>query len=549
MASGSPVRIVAAAEDRGAEHLCLSMRDGTLLATDIYLPAKGKTPVPTVLIRLPYDKSGRYTFIPQIAEYFAAHDFACVAQDVRGKYRSEGELEPFVHEADDGLDTLEWIISQPWSSGVVGTWGDSYYGYTQWALASRHHPAHQAKVPRVTGHRFGDMRPGGGMPTFTLLDWIVDAWSVAELIDKGGVDHGWRPSIESVHVDLPRGQELYRQFARVPDLADEWVSSIFPDGDPASNLRIPALHVGGWFDNLQFWQLDDWESAKRSSPMSEHQFLRMGTNDHEDYCWREPGAPLGPDFAEDYEALSSHLPGLLDEAISFFDHYLRGKPGKWPAPTVKYEHARVGLRYATQWPPLSVETRKLHLTRGRLGDAEAADGEYVEWTHDPASPVPFPIPSEWDQNRSGVPDERHLHQRDDVLPFNGPMLEEAFDLAGRVEFHGRITASTKRTHVVARLCDVYPDSSARVIVANAADVCADGDTVFVIRLGDTAYRLPAGHRLRLAVSTSLHGQYVIHPGTEEDPWTATEGRRSRLRLHLAGAALSLTVDPGDPGVC
>src|SRR5699024_1004318 len=98
-------------------------RDGVHLATDVYLPDGDTTPGDTVLIRLPYDKAGSYTFIPQIAEYFMEHGYRVVAQDVRGKFRSEGEQLLFVHEAHDGYDTIEWITHQPWSNGKVAMWG------------------------------------------------------------------------------------------------------------------------------------------------------------------------------------------------------------------------------------------------------------------------------------------------------------------------------------------------------------------------------------------------------------------------------------------
>ena len=68
-----------------------------------------------MLVRLPYDKCGRYTFMPQCAPYFTERGYAFVVQDVRGKFRSEGETMPFVHEVDDGYDTLEWIVGQSWS--------------------------------------------------------------------------------------------------------------------------------------------------------------------------------------------------------------------------------------------------------------------------------------------------------------------------------------------------------------------------------------------------------------------------------------------------
>ncbi|MEI3865721.1 CocE/NonD family hydrolase [Microbacterium sp. CCNWLW134] len=537
-----PTRLLQSVADRRAtREERVRMRDGVRLATDVYLPAAGLGPVPTVLIRLPYDKTGRYTFIPQIAEHFAAHGFACVTQDVRGKYRSEGEREPFIREADDGCDTVDWIISQDWSNGAVGTWGDSYYGFTQWALASRHHPAHRAMVPRVTGHRFGDMRPGGGMPTFTLLDWVIDAWAVRELILTGGARHDTLPARSAAHPSLPDGQRLFERFVTVAEDPEAFVAGLFPDGNPAERLTIPALHTGGWFDNLQFWQLDDWHAAQRS-PASEHQFLRMWTSDHEDYRWREADEPLVADFGEDADALAEHVPRLLSEAIPFLRHYLGDRHDRWPAATVRYEHARVGVRDAAEWPPRRSEQKTFHLAAGALTDSPAT-GE-LSWAHEPADPVPFPIRSEWDQNRTGLPDEASLHAREDVAIFDSPPLDAPLDLVGGIDVSARISAGTERTHVIARLLDVHPGGRATMILANATDCVADGRQPFHVRLGDTAYRLPAGHRLRLALSSSLAGQYPVHPGTDESAWDATTHRPSRQTLHLEHATLTARVDRG-----
>ena len=110
--------------DPAAEQVMVPMRDGVRLATDVYLPAR-PGPLPAVLVRLPYDKCGRYTFMPQCAPYFTERGYAFVVQDVRGKFRSEGETMPFMHEVDDGYDTLEWIVAQSWSDGLVGMFGDS----------------------------------------------------------------------------------------------------------------------------------------------------------------------------------------------------------------------------------------------------------------------------------------------------------------------------------------------------------------------------------------------------------------------------------------
>ena len=106
------------------------MRDGVLLKADIYRP-KADGQFPTLLQRTPYDKRGASNF----AVKAASHGFVVIVQDVRGRYTSEGEWYPFLHESKDGYDTIEWAAWLPDSNGKVGMWGGSYVGATQMLAA------------------------------------------------------------------------------------------------------------------------------------------------------------------------------------------------------------------------------------------------------------------------------------------------------------------------------------------------------------------------------------------------------------------------------
>jgi putative CocE/NonD family hydrolase len=130
------------------------LRDGVLLATDVYLPAHGTypslvpdySPRPCLLHRTPYnkDKSARTErcLLPDgtlsepidslhTAERFAKRGYVVVVQDVRGRYSSQGVFSKYTREAVDGADTLAWILAQPWCSGEVGTFGLSYCAHVQ----------------------------------------------------------------------------------------------------------------------------------------------------------------------------------------------------------------------------------------------------------------------------------------------------------------------------------------------------------------------------------------------------------------------------------
>ena len=124
----------------------VSMRDGVALSTDIYLPAMDQ-PVPMVLIRTPYNNNNEA--IVHDCMYFATRGYGVATQDVRGRWDSDGDWYPFVHEAEDGFDTMEWIGQQPWCNGNIGTAGGSYVAMVQWQAAPLRSRFLKAMVPRV----------------------------------------------------------------------------------------------------------------------------------------------------------------------------------------------------------------------------------------------------------------------------------------------------------------------------------------------------------------------------------------------------------------
>ena len=99
---------------------------------------------------MPYGKQEAYCYMPSHGKYWAPRGYACVIQDVRGRWASEGVYEPFVNEAKDGYETLDWVAAQPWCNGNIGMTGESYYGYTQWAVAPLDHPNLRCIAPGDT---------------------------------------------------------------------------------------------------------------------------------------------------------------------------------------------------------------------------------------------------------------------------------------------------------------------------------------------------------------------------------------------------------------
>ena len=138
-----------------------------------------------MLVRLPYDKNGRYCWMPFIWPRTSSRAATpSYRRTCAGEFRSEGEPLAFVNEVPDGYDTIDWIARQPWSNGDVGMWGDSYYGFTQWAAVASGHPALKAIVPRVT---FADI--DGWLEGVTPLygaHYLGEYWT-------DHVSHEWTP--------------------------------------------------------------------------------------------------------------------------------------------------------------------------------------------------------------------------------------------------------------------------------------------------------------------------------------------------------------------
>ena len=227
------------------------MRDGVRLATSIYLP-EGEGPWPVILIRTPYGKDVMYG--PAAHKNFLAHGYASVAQDSRGKFKSEGKYVAFANDMEDGYDTVEWIAKQPWSNGKVGMSGPSAMGIAT-DLAAMAAPPHLVTgfVNVATGSRFIHSNYPGGVFLINLNE---------EWLRRQGVP----PS------DVPRPiNRVYDDQARVQDMRFYY-----------QRINIPMYNVGGWYDIFLEGNIDAFVGLQEhgGSGARGNQKLMMGAFGH-----------------------------------------------------------------------------------------------------------------------------------------------------------------------------------------------------------------------------------------------------------------------------
>jgi uncharacterized protein len=535
-----------------AEEHMVRMRDGARLATDVYLPAGDDDvvpPGPVVLIRLPYDKNGEYTFIPDIATYMVDRGYRVVTQDVRGKFRSEGEAILWINEAYDGYDTIDWIVAQAWSDGVVGMWGDSYYGYTQLAAASAGHPALRAIAPRVTGTRLGDLpvrRPGertsevemgvGRLYPVTHFQandtyhWEMD-WSArpyADAVERWFATVGERSP--SYDLTMPEPAPLRR----------------FPAGHPFAAPAVPMLMTIGWWDNCAPWSWADHAQVSARPAWALNEWLLLEDIDHENNSFARVPYAEDDNPVTSAEARAEMFPRYLDPALEFFDIFLRGLGSPADLPRVRWKVAgEDALHAAPSWPPPGAASTLLYVSSdGRLRDVPEPGETAREWPHDADAPVPSPVENAFEFLRE-FPDERELAERDDVLAFDGDVAESPLLLAGPVGLRATIASSGPEMDLFARLADVAPDGAAHLIARGQVTLYeATEPATVAVDLGHTAYRLAPGHRLRLTLASSDFPEFVPVPGNGGHRWLEADTETNRQSVVLGGdngAALTLSI--------
>ena len=318
-------------------NVMVTMRDGVELATDLYLPARDGQPLPgplpVLLLRTPYNKDEVESTLGD-NHWFAERGYLCVIQDCRGCYRSGGQVNFLFPEAEDGFDTLQWIDRQPWSGGRVGSWGTSWMGWTQTAMAALGPENLVAMVPNMSGsdaHQ-SSVRHGGAMELRFLAwaFWHSAANTQAELKHEAWVDgalnHGATPFRDWLkRMPIRPGQT---QLSLVPAY-ESWAFEILTHADRDEYWKHPSvcprehwdrfpdaatLLVGGWYDSYTRATFDNFAGL---SDHGKHVRLLMGP-------WTHGTIKPELSYAGDVEfGPIAALDSFQELHLEWFDRYLK----------------------------------------------------------------------------------------------------------------------------------------------------------------------------------------------------------------------------------
>jgi putative CocE/NonD family hydrolase len=513
--------------------VAVPMRDGVTLRADVYRPSEGRHPV--LLQRTPYGKQSSPGTWPILDPLRAADDgYVVVIQDVRGRFASEGEFEPFVDEALDGHDSVEWAAAQSWSTGDVGLYGSSYMSATQLQAARERPPHLRALAPFEASSDLGEGRSyrGGAFELGALLTIALQALGPGTIRRAAAAGNGLGLSVKDALRGLDRLPELAR--AGVAGLAEidvvrkaapyvlQWAAASDPDGELWRRLRLtdayagmpyPMLHLTSWYDQFHVGTLANFEGmVAAGGDAAAEQRLIVGPWNH--YVPR--GSTMGVLRVGETYFGASALIDMDRLQLAWFDRHLKGKGTGWPfrKPVRLFVMGRNAWRDEDAWPLARARTRELHLGEGTLSWEPAAAGAEAEFVHDGADPVPTRGGAHLVLDAlcpQGPVDQAGVQARDDVLVYSGAPLDADLEVTGWVEAALWVDADAQVADFAVVLSDVAQDGRCLNVCDGYARVAGGGGEV-TVRLGATAHVFLAGHALRVHVAGSCFPRHASNEG-------------------------------------
>lgn len=471
-------------------NLLIPLSDGVELAGDLYRPAGGG-PWPATLNFIPYHKDGRggRLDVEAVNRHFAARGYAALTVDFRGLGGSGGVNRfPFdPQEARDGHEVVEWIARQPWCDGNVGMWGVSYGGITALAVAATRPPHLRAIVPiHASADLYHDVvAPNGCRGGFWLgADWgprMVAFNLMPPLLSdpEGRWARVWAEHLEA------NGPWLFSWWDH-PGFDEFWASRVIA----VERIACPTFNIGGWRDL----------------------YAEATVRDH-----RRIGAPkrllMGP-WKHAFPDVALEAPAAgLHEIERWWERWLRGKDNGVTADlpvTLYVQGDGAGWRHEAAWPPPLARPTPWHThPDGTLAPLAPAGGSPPSvHVYDPTVGTGSLA---WDPWTTAIdPTIPGDQSGDDArsLAFTTPPLTAPLELVGSPEAHLEVAASVAPLYVVARLADVAPNGRSTLITLGWLDPALGEPPAprvgerrrVTVPLRATAYRVPAGHRLRLSVA-------------------------------------------------
>lgn len=472
-----------------SEHM-VPMRDGIKLYTQVYVPKDKNQKYPILLFRTPYSignygpEISRRTLGPN--QLYAPEGFIFVYQDVRGKFKSEGEfvvMRPHkvvkdgpkdTDESSDTYDTIEWILKNvPNHNSRVGQWGISYPGFQTVMGMIDAHPALKASSPQASPSDMwigDDFHHNGAFRLMYTFGWLSGNAAVRSgpSAKRGarfdyGTDDGYKFFLELGPVSNVDKKYFYKrvptwnEYMEHSDYDDYWKQQdVLPH---LNNIQHAILNVAGWFDAEDFYgPMSIYYTIEKKNPEN-LSILVVGP-------WRHGGWARGKgDSLGNIRFLSDTSVYYQDQVeFPFFLYYLKEKDRLELPEALVFETGTNQWKSYDHWPPQKTDEKNLYLqANGELSFAkpqENSEQAHDAFISDPENPVPYSAKIGTHQGHTWmIEDQRFAAGRSDVLVYQTDVLTENVTIAGPIIADLFISTTGTDADWIVKLIDVFPEGS------------------------------------------------------------------------------------------
>jgi hypothetical protein len=461
------------------------MRDGIKLFTAIYTPKDNPISYPILMERTPYSCSpyGENDFPSRLGPNtdLMKGKYIFVYQDVRGRYKSEGDFKEMtpaidnktsnkdVDESSDTYDTVDWLLKNTKNNGRVGLYGISYPGFYASASLPDAHLAIKAVSPQapVTDEFIGDDCNHNG--AFYLLD-NFDFYNYFDG-ERGSDGEDYKSVFKSKIKDDYKfflnlgtlgncngskyfhGTGIWGQVVRHDTYDSFWqVRNIRPH---LKNIKPATLLVGGWFDaEDMFGSLRTYEAIEKQTPQNDNRII-MGPWTHGAWAessWTNFGSyDFGSDLNEYFNDIETR----------FFNYYLKDEGKLDLAEATVFETGSNQWKQYSTWPPVNATNTTFYLhEKGKLTTEKSTEqSNYNEYVSDPDKPLPYTNGSYADRNNEYlVEDQRFAEKSRGVVSFKSDVLKEDVTVTGRLKVNLFVSTTGTDADFIVKLIDVLPDN-------------------------------------------------------------------------------------------
>jgi len=493
----------------------IPMRDGKTLAADIYIP-NTITNGSTILIQTPYNKNNFRSGLPLgVIQNLNSSNFIWVVVDWRGFYGSNAATIAQPNRGEDGYDVIEWISSQTWSNGKVGTWGPSALGQVQYNTMKEGHPNHVCAVPLVAQPQTAyDSYYYGGVLEKSRL----------EQLDALG--YGLSPVVLANPYDNVSWQYTAN-------------TTWYPQ-----NILIPTLQVGGWYDHTIDKMLDWYPATRTQSALAvrDKQWLLVGP-------WVHGGTGIANVGSSTQGELSypnaEHKSDSM--ALDFFNFYLLDSVNNWEA-TSKITYYQLGenrWNYSNGTTIANSQITDLFLSEnGNLISTTGIGSD--SFVSDPKNPTPTIGGATLNPNLDQGPyDQVALDSRSDLKTFETTALASDFTSTGNIVANLSIQCNQPDADIAVRLVDVYPDGRNMLIndgirrmrlrngYTQASESFLQSTQIYPVNveLPFVNYTWKAGHKIKIYVSANNSTRWDVNLQNGGTMYAAGDTNTATIQIH------------------